>query len=387
MEKRGGGLIKAAAAVIILLFIMGLLICLLLRECERAERVAPAPRVVPERERLPAPIEETVREKIEAAAEFLTEPDGIRPYIAAFSASGEKEWEKIIDGKGIEWAEYAAENDDGIIICIRGLNPETMGQNISLAQADNNGEILWRRSFSPGSREEPPRVEMNGGTLMTGTIMQAETGNFESYIALINTEGSFDWLRNFGAGYHEWGYVTIAAEEGYYITAGEMGDPGMEGDDMIIVKNRGPGSPEWIRRYGGDDFDAGYYVHPGSDGGFIIAGKTFSFGAGRSDMFIVKADSEGSPIWQKAIGGEGYEAAYCVKPYGSGYIAAGVTDSKGSGGYDAYVVILDGEGNILDEIVFGGPGNDAAYSVFPRSGGGFITAGFTETPASRQEGP
>ena len=43
-------------------------------------------------------------------------------------------------------------------------------------------------------------------------------------------------------------------------------------------------------------------VQQTSDGGFIIAGKTSSFGEGTSDGYLIKVDSSGSLEWQKNIG-------------------------------------------------------------------------------------
>src|SRR2546422_11724697 len=84
-----------------------------------------------------------------------------------------------------------------------------------------------------------------------------------------------------------------------------------------------------------------------SDGGFIVAGFTTSFGAGSADAWLLKLDSSGSIVWQKTYGGTGDDEAFSVRQTSDGgFIVAGVTFSFGAGGPDAWVLRLDGSGTV-----------------------------------------
>jgi hypothetical protein len=77
-----------------------------------------------------------------------------------------------------------------------------------------------------------------------------------------------------------------------------------EGYDVYVVKLDANGNLQWTRTIGGENEDLGHSLIQTSDGGYAIAGETYSFGAGGYDVYVVKLDATGNLQWTKTIGGK-----------------------------------------------------------------------------------
>ena len=139
-----------------------------------------------------------------------------------------------------------------------------------------------------------------------------------------------------------------------------------------------PGDTLWTRTYGGSREDRGYSVQQTSDGGYIIAGGTESFGAGERDVYLVKTDSSGDTLWTRTYGGSYQDQGFSLQQTSDGgYIIAGVTRSFGAGGYDVYFVKTDSSADTLWTRTYGGSDDDRGRSVQQTSDGGYVIAGYT----------
>jgi len=137
---------------------------------------------------------------------------------------------------------------------------------------------------------------------------------------------------------------------------------------------------KFAKTYGGTYYDRAYSVRQTSDGGYIVAGWTWSFGGGGPDFFLIKTDASGNVQWAKTYGGTGDDRAYSVQQTSDGgYIVAGYTYSLGAGGRDFFLVKTDANGNLQWAKTYGGTGIDSTISVQQTSDGGYIVAGWTDS--------
>ena len=98
---------------------------------------------------------------------------------------------------------------------------------------------------------------------------------------------------------------------------------------------------------GGSADDAAYAITPTSDGNFVIAGSTRSFGAGGSDIYLVKINSSGTVLWEKTIGGAEDDGAHDVAEAVDGsLLIVGWTKSYGYSGRSIYIIKTDANGEL-----------------------------------------
>lgn len=165
-----------------------------------------------------------------------------------------------------------------------------------------------------------------------------------------------------------------------YIAVGKGWTP-FEPSDVILIKTDSTGSPLWIGHYGGDSSDVGWSVQQTTDSGFVIAGRTNSFGAGKEDVYLIKTDSAGDTLdsgWTRTYGGSDSDVGLSVwQTTDGGYIVAGWTRSFGASDLDIYLVKTDPTGHRLRDTAYGGSGDDRAYSVQQTFDGKYIVGGET----------
>ena len=136
----------------------------------------------------------------------------------------------------------------------------------------------------------------------------------------------------------------------------------------------------WTRTYGGSDADIGWSIHETADSGYIIAGGTTSFGAGESDVYLIKTDRNGDTIWTKTYGGTGYDAAYSVQQtIDGGYIVVGYTYSFGAGESDVYIIKTDNKGDTVWTKTYGTIRLDFGRFVQQTNDHGYIIVGIKDT--------
>lgn len=132
------------------------------------------------------------------------------------------------------------------------------------------------------------------------------------------------------------------------------------------------------RTYGGAEIDYASCVLQTSDGGYLIAGSTSSYGAGSSDIYLIKTDAFGDTLWTKTYGGNGddYAATLNLTPT-NGYIIAGQTNSFGAGSSDGFIIRINWLGDTLWSRTLGGVLDDNAYISAIDDDGSLLTVGTT----------
>lgn len=220
-----------------------------------------------------------------------------------------------------------------------------------------------------------------------GFALAGSTDSFGNWtdVYLVKTDflGNMQWSKHYGGTSWDEANAVIQTSDGGYALAGQTFSYGAGENDFYLVKTDAAGNMQWNKTYGGPSFDRAYSLVQTSDNGYALAGYTRSFSNDPSDFWLVKTDSNGEFQWARSYGGAGIEGANSlIKTSDGGFAMAGYTTSFGARLFDFYLVKTDGSGISQWSKTIGGSGDDEAYSVIQTDDGGYVMVGNADCGAS-----
>jgi len=225
----------------------------------------------------------------------------------------------------------------------------------------------------------------DGGYAIAGYTKSFGAGEADVYVVKLDANGNLQWTKTIGGSENEEGNSLIQTSNGGYVIAGTTNSFGAGYADVYVIKLDANGNLQWTKTIGGPGNEIGKSLIQTSDGGYAIAGATTSFGAGEWDVHVVKLDANGNLQWTKTIGGPKDDRGFSlIQTSDGGYAIAGYTGSFGAGEWDVYVVKLDANGNLQWTKTIGGPTIDAGSSLIQTSDGGYAIAGATISFGARE---
>lgn len=186
------------------------------------------------------------------------------------------------------------------------------------------------------------------------------------------------WNKTFGGSGTDYGLSLVQAGDGGYALLGSTASFGAGSTDLWLIKTDSSGNMQWNKTYGTTGFEEGYGMKPTSDGGYIIGATTGPFTA--LDAWLVKTDGSGNMQWNKTYGGTLMElGGVAIQTSDGGYALATQTTSFGAGDTDAWLIKTDANGNMQWNQTYGGTGSEDAYCVIQTSDGGYAIGGWTNS--------
>ncbi len=185
------------------------------------------------------------------------------------------------------------------------------------------------------------------------------------------------WTKTFGGSNNDWGnYVHLTSDGGYIIT-GYTSSFGAGDTDVWLVKTDAYGDTIWSKTFGGSGVEWGSSVQQTSDSGYVVIGTTFSYGAGERDIWLIKTDAFGDTLWTKTYGGESIDlGSYIQQTNDGGFVITGSTSSFGKGFTNAWLIKIDALGDTLWTKTFGDSSTtNSGYSVQQTSDSGYVVTG------------
>jgi hypothetical protein len=240
----------------------------------------------------------------------------------------------------------------------------------------------FNKTFGGSNFDKANSVQLvsDGGYILAGQTQSFGSGNLDAWSIKTDAQGNEVWNRTFvgldidGATRREAEVYSVQpTSDGGYILVGYST---FDGINAWLIKINAEGNEVWNKTFGGAYYDTANSVQVTSDGGYILAGQTQSFGSGLANAWLIKTDAEGNEVWNKTFGGESYndEANSVQVTSDGGYILAGTTGTRF---LDAWLIKTDSQGNEVWSKTLGGENLEEGSSVLSTSNGGYILAGWT----------
>jgi hypothetical protein len=212
---------------------------------------------------------------------------------------GVMEWNQTYVGDELGISDFVLSNVCSIIATSDGGyalagNSDLTKNDFWVIKTNSTGHVEWNQTYSgTGYEYACSLVEASGGYVIAGTTTAHPQSLGDFWLVKTDTLGNMQWNQTYeGSG---WAWSLCSMSDGGYVIAGYMNSGvGEENKDFWVVKTDASGNMQWNQTYGGAGTDWAYAVTENSDGGCTVVGYTDSFGAGGTDIWVIRTDEYGN---------------------------------------------------------------------------------------------
>ncbi len=309
--------------------------------------------------------------------------------LVKYDSSGVQQWTCTWGGSSSDYGSGVAVDSSGniyvagttgvlLVNFYRYLHP--ICGDMCLVKYDSSGAQQWNRTWggSSGDYGSGVAVDSSGNIYIAGYTESFGAGSWDMCLVKYDSSGVQQWNRTWGGRFYDAGHGLTLDSSGNIYIVGYTRSFGAGNYDMCLVKYDSSGVQQWNRTWGGSDEDYGNGVAVDSSGNIYIAGYTGSFGAGGGDMYLVKYDSSGVQQWNRTWGGRFYDTGHglTLDSLGNIYIV-GYTSSFGAGYSDMCLVKYDSSGAQQWNRTWGGIFMDEGFGLTLDSLGNIYIVGRT----------
>jgi hypothetical protein len=302
-------------------------------------------------------------------------------WLVKTGANGTTQWQQTYGGIGTDRASSIIQTTDGGF-AITGYT-YSYGAGVDdfwLVKTSADGTMQWQQTYGGTGTERAFSLiqTIDGGFVLVGFTSSYGVGDWDFWLVKTNVDGNMLWHQTYGGTSGEGAFSLIQTADSGFAIAGATISYGVGDYDFWLVKTTADGTSQWNKTYGGTGNDQASSLVQTDDGGFALAGTTSSYGAGSGDFWLVKTTADGTSQWNKTYGGiSSDQASSLVQTDDGGFAIAGYTYSYGAGVDDFWFVKTVENGTAQWNKTYGGTSTDWASSLIQTTDGGYALAGRT----------
>lgn len=227
-------------------------------------------------------------------------------------------------------------------------NDPGTGDDGWMLRLDDGLEILWQRAIGgPGTDRLYRAVGLpDGGAVFAGRTNSRGAGGFDVWAARVSGDGTVLWERTFGGPGEDRSIDVAIGVDGTVAILARTKSFGAQGSDFWLLELDASGTLLRERRIGGSADDTPWSVLPQADGGWILAGYTLSYGAGWTDLLMLRLSADGSLAWGRTLGGVNDEFLHGAVSQGTGTVVVARSDVECRGCDSTYLARIEADGSL-----------------------------------------
>jgi len=295
-------------------------------------------------------------------------------------------WERSFGGAGEDAARSVTQLPGGdYIIAGKTTSFKAVDNDIYILRVDPLGNLVWQRNYGGGGADDAAQViNVSGGLIVVGSSSSTRTGQRDIYLMKIKSDGQLVWDKLLGGNDYEDGSGVVELPDGGLAVIGTTKSYGAGSSDIYLIRLNSEGETLWEKTYGGPYLDHGSALALTPDNGFLILGWTKSYGEGREDFYLIRTDSTGRIIWQRTYGGPyiDYAMALTVAP-GNTSAFTGRTNSEKTETQVPCLYSLDTLGHTVWQKTYTGFGDGGGNSIIATPNGSYILTGWVTAEDAR----
>lgn len=266
-------------------------------------------------------------------------------WLVKVNDKGEMIWDLTFGGaKDDEFREMVMAEDQSIILS--GYKDDRKSGDVWVIRLLGQ-EKKYEKTY--GNKEYESLQGMSktkdGGVVLVGnTSNSSKRKNGDIWVLKTRNNGDTEWEKFFGEKNWEEALEVITTNDGNFAVAGLTSSMGKGELDYWLLKISPAGYLLWENTFGGRDIDIANGLSETSDKGFLLTGKSKSYQSGARNFknMVVKTTANGDLEWKYDLGGNKEDEGRQALMLHDGSLAlAGITESKGSGGNDAWIFRFD----------------------------------------------